>query len=134
MAIDREAAAEFERKHGVVAGNAEALIETNRRRFPQELREASLAAVDVSATQALDLNAIDKQVDGRVVSGSVRGPFIVVAVEGRDGRVEKKVFDRDEFGPSDAEVKKVVSEEAPAPPPKQAKPKKRAPKKTAESE
>jgi hypothetical protein len=88
----RAAAAEFRGQYGVM-GNAEDLIEANRAAYDAELRTASLRNRNDEATKALDLDAVDKKVEGgTVLDAAVRGDRIVAVVETESGHTYKQVL------------------------------------------
>lgn len=111
---DPDAEREFKDRNEGVSGNAEDIIKANRARFPKDLREASLASLDVAATEALDLDKVQKEVDDAVdgdvtvVAAAVRGRWVVAVHEDEDGHVDKVALPRDEAGPTKRQVKKAA--------------------------
>ena len=105
---DPEAAEEFEKEYGV-QGNAESLIQQGRTIQSRELTAASLGRLDPVATNALDLDKVEKALDledeQTVLSAAARGGNVIALVENEDGRVNKQVLSREDAGLTDAALK-----------------------------
>jgi hypothetical protein len=94
---DPTALQELRDRYGAEAGNAEALIEANRLRFPKPLRKASLTKANPQATEKLDAEKVAKAVgvdEDRILGYEVRGAHVVYVVASESGRPLKGVLDR----------------------------------------
>lgn len=102
---DPDAATEFAEKYGE-AGNAEQMIVQHRRSRTREVAAASLKRLDPVATNALDLDKVEKALDGdgQVVSAAVRGGYVIAVVE-TNGVKDKKVLPLDKAGISKGDLK-----------------------------